>query len=313
MFNWQGRVDTEDGERGQRWHQKVTMDGNQQERYSVALVGLACDLGVAANKGRTGAAQGPDAIRAGMANLPWHWQANLVDYANTVAERDLEDAQLAYAQVIANAINIHDLVIGLGGGHEIAWGSYLGLERTLDKSAQSRVGIINFDAHFDLRRPAPHTSSGTPFRQIAEHRLAQGLAFDYACLGVSKAANTPALFDFADTSGTRYLLDTDCEIDAAKALLLPMLEQVDQLYVTICLDAFSSSVAPGVSAPSALGIEVSFVIKLLRWLAIQQKALGYRWQLCDIAEMNPSLDVDGRTAKLAARLGFEIVDSHLSR
>ena len=90
-----------------------------------------------------------------------------------------------------------------------------------------------------------------------------------------------------------------------------MLQKVDQLYVTICLDAFPASAAPGVSAPSALGIDVLFVIQVLHFLAQQQAACNYRWALCDIAEMNPAFDIDKRTAKLAARLGFEVADAVL--
>ena len=57
----------------------------------------------------------------------------------------------------------------LGGGHEVAFGTYLGLAR-ISRSAHpgDRIGILNLDAHFDLR-PGPVPSSGTPFRQIAEH------------------------------------------------------------------------------------------------------------------------------------------------
>ena len=62
-------------------------------------------------------------------------------------------------------------VIGLGGGHEIAWASYQGIAAGAlqDDQRLARLGIVNFDAHFDLRQPeqAGRGSSGTPFLQIA--------------------------------------------------------------------------------------------------------------------------------------------------
>ncbi len=313
MFNWQGRTDTEDGNKGLRWHQVVNQSGHS-DLPAINLVGLASDLGVRANKGRPGANEGPVSIREALANLPWHWDARLIDSGDTLAVSDLCDAQSRYANAVSQALLQSQFVLGLGGGHEIAWGSYQGLYNALqaDATAPHRIGIINFDAHFDLRRPAPHTSSGTPFRQIHDHCEQHSHAFQYACIGVSRAANTQALFDFANTTGTRYLLDTQCTLDAAKSLLTPMLQNVDQLYVTICLDAFPASAAPGVSAPSALGIDVLFAIKLLHFLAEQQSSLQYRWALCDIAEMNPVFDIDKRTAKLAARLGFEVADAVFS-
>ncbi|MCC2617485.1 formimidoylglutamase [Aestuariibacter halophilus] len=312
MFKWQGRIDSEDGSRGLRWHQVIDHDDHLKHPKSVALVGLACDLGVQANKGRVGAVDGPNSIRAALANLPWHWDAALADLGDSHAKHDLASVQNDYAAKVTEGLAHHSLVIGLGGGHEIGWGSYLGLEAAL-ANKQQRIGIINFDAHFDLRRPAPDTSSGTPFRQVAEHRQQHGLPFDYACLGVSKAANTPALFDFAAASGTRFLFDHQCQMDAAVTLLAPMLRDIDELYVTICLDAFPAAIAPGVSAPSALGISPQFVITMLDWLAAQQSRLNYRWRLCDIAEMNPRYDSDNRTAKLAARLAFETVDALIGK
>jgi formiminoglutamase len=160
-----------------------------------------------------------------------------------------------------------------------------------------------------LRVPAPQNSSGTPFWQIAQHCKQQNHPFHYACLGVSAAANTPALFDIAKATQTRYLSDMECHEAGAKTLLIPMLQEIDELYVTICLDAFPASIAPGVSAPSALGISPQFVINMLHWLAQSQKDLGFNWRLADLAEMNPTFDVNNHTAKLAARLAFELVQA----
>ena len=88
-----------------------------------------------------------------------------------------------------------------------------------------------------------------------------------------------------------------------------MLRHVDHLYITVCLDAFPGHLAPGVSAPSSLGISLKFVIECIRWLAQSQQDYGYQWQLADVAEMNPQFDIDNRTAKLAARIIFEMVQA----
>ncbi|MEP1444608.1 MAG: formimidoylglutamase [Paraglaciecola sp.] len=302
---WQGRVDTEEQQNGLRWHQ--VMD-HKKRNTSIALLGFECDLGVAANKGRIGAAKGPDVIRNALSNLAWHANCGLFDLGNIAATTNLTDSQNHYAQYITQNLNKHSLVIGLGGGHEIAWGSYQGLDKYLGDDTNRKIGIVNFDAHFDLRNPAQVTSSGTPFRQIAEYCQTQNQPFHYACLGIAEPANTSALFSYAEQTHTRYLLDRDCNIDAAKQLLEPMLLEVDELYLTLCLDAFPASVAPGVSAPSAYGISVDFVIHMLQWIAESQTTFGYKWRIADIAEMNPNYDIDNATARLAARLIYEIVN-----
>lgn len=322
MFKWQGRVDSEDGADGMRWHQKVSQNGEStsqglneaQSEDTITLVGFESDVGVQHNKGRVGAAAGPNAIRGALANLPWHWpHTHLADLGNVTASNNLGHAQTQYADAVTYSLQQNSkFTIGLGGGHEIAWSSYLGLFN--GKPDKARVGIINFDAHFDLRKPAPNASSGTPFRQVYEHCQLHNAPFHYACIGVSKSANTPALFNFAHASNTRYLTDVALNDESLcmqriDELLSPMLKDIDELYVTVCLDAFPAANAPGVSAPGALGISPSLVINTLHFLAQHQHTFRYRWRLCDIAEMNPRFDIDGRTAKLAARLLFEAVDA----
>jgi formiminoglutamase len=304
---WQGRIDSEDAERGLRWHQVVNQQAANLPRC--ALLGFACDLGVQANKGRIGAKTGPEAIRGALANMAWHAPVALHDDGDIVASDDLELAQKQFSHKLLSSLQHSDFVVALGGGHEMAWASYQGLYQYIESQGArgKKIGIINFDAHFDLRKPAPLTSSGTPFWQISQFNQQQQRPFHYACLGVSEAANTPALFDAAKLTGTRYLRDLECNEAAAKALLTPMLAEVDELYVSICLDAFPASIAPGVSAPSALGISAQFVINMLHFLAEAQNTHAFTWRLADLAEMNPSFDINNQTAKLAARLVFELV------
>merc|ERR1711974_449470 len=135
---------------------------------------------------------------------------------------------------------------------DIAWASWQGLHHA---DSTKRIGIINLDAHLDLRCCDEVTSSVTPFRQIAEYSNARGIPFQYCCLGVSEASNTQALFNYAEQSGTTVLPDYAFTDAAAIASIAPMLSNIDSLYVTICMDAFPASSAPGVSAPAAIGVE----------------------------------------------------------
>ncbi|GAB5381096.1 MAG: formimidoylglutamase [Aliiglaciecola sp.] len=301
---WQGRIDSEDGDLGKRWHQALSSDANDTE---LALVGFASDLGVIANKGRAGAKNGPNAIRTALANVAWHSDKRFYDYGNIEAKNSLATAQQHYADAICQCLQQQKYVIGFGGGHEIAWGSYQGLHAHLDQQAkQANIGIINFDAHFDLRKPSPDTSSGTPFYQIAKHCQQHALDFQYTCLGVAKTANTQALYSRANTLNVRYLSDTDFCVDGAKSILAEFLQSIDHLYLTVCLDVFNAGIAPGVSAPAALGIDLKKVVELIHWIGQSQSKLRFSWRLADIAEMNPAYDIDNRTAKLAARLVFEM-------
>mgnify|MGYP003875517289 CR=1 FL=1 len=196
--------------------------------------------------------------------------------------------------------------LGLGGGHEIAYASFLGLAEHLRRwEERPRIGILNFDAHFDLRHAA-QSSSGTPFRQIAEYCEQAGMVFDYCCLGVSELNNTQALFEQARRLNVRYRLDRQMQpwqMPAIEAYVDEFLAGIDHLYMTICLDVLPASQAPGVSAPSAHGVDLMVVEHLAR----RAKACG-KLRMADVAELNPGLDQDNRTARIGARLLASLVD-----
>ena len=302
---WQGRTDREQHpELALRWHQNV-QPFTDHSKSGVTLLGFSCDEGVRRNKGRQGAALAPDQIRQALASLPWNRQQPVWDAGNINCQgRNLEGAHRAYADRITELVDAGTLAIGLGGGHEIAWGSYLGLVNSIASNVKNtdeiKVGIINFDAHFDLRQPEQGPSSGTPFWQIEQHCQQQGIPFLYFCLGISDSSNTQALFKRADELGVIYQTDreiTENRLEQIKEELTYYMDQMDHLYLTIDLDVFPASQAPGVSAPAARGVSIELIEPLLELIRDSGKI-----SLIDIAEYNPDQDIDQRTARLAARL-----------
>ncbi|WP_116365813.1 formimidoylglutamase [Parahaliea mediterranea] len=298
---WQGRVDAEDGDLGLRWHQVIQRGAGSGP--GAALLGFASDIGVRRNKGRPGAAAGPRALRGALANMAWHHSTGLLDAGDIEAGDDLAASQASYAAQLAELLAQGHFVLGLGGGHEIGWASYLGCRDFLTRRhAGQRLGIINFDAHFDLRLPAPHASSGTPFYQVARDCEARGLPFDYCCIGAAPTANTAALFQRAAALGAVHLQDTDCHNDAARALLSAFITPLDALYVTVCLDVFPPASAPGVSAPAAPGVDPAWVLRQIALIGELCRDCAVHWLMADVAELCPPLDIDARTARLGARV-----------
>lgn len=300
MSVWQGRVDALEGEQALRWHQ-VIRPVSPEASLGVALLGFASDAGVRRNQGRPGAAQGPDALRRMLANLPARPAQALYDAGTVTVEGDaLEAGQAAYAARVAALLDQGLRPVGLGGGHEIAFGSFMGLARHLQRTeATPRIGILNLDAHFDLRS-AERPTSGTPFRQIADVCRFRGWPFHYAVLGISAFANTEALFQAARDLGARWRLDEAmgfADLPEIQAFVAEVLAQVDHLYLTTCLDVLPAADAPGVSAPSARGVALEVLEKVL-----DQAVASKKLRLADVAELNPYLDPDQRTARVAARL-----------
>ncbi|MCI4670705.1 MAG: formimidoylglutamase [Bacteroidia bacterium] len=302
---WKGRVDEEDGLDGYRWHQVVKTINPYREELQpkkigdLAILGFASDEGVKRNKGRVGAVEGPLYLRKALASMAWHLDldTSLIDAGDVVVSGDkLEQGQEQLGEVSAKLLDAGYLPIVLGGGHAVAWASFQGYVQSKFKG--KGIGIINIDAHFDLRKSAV-PSSGTPFLQIANWCEANNLAFKYLCLGIQEYGNTKALFNTAREKQVSYVTAQDLlsgDLSKSRQLLDNFISELDYLYLSIDLDAFDAAFAPGVSATVAGGLTPGVVLQFIHQIASSGKLL-----MMDIAELNPRLDQDMRTAKLGAR------------
>ena len=305
-FKWEGRTDPEEVGTTTRWHEKVQPVG-EDARGGVTLIGFPVDEGVRRNGGRVGAALGPMALRQALCAIPVQEEPALWDAGDVVCEDgQLEAAQAGLGERVANAMARGSLPLVLGGGHEMAWGTFQGVVKRHPDA--SRLLVVNLDAHFDLRM-ADQGNSGTPFRQMHDWCAAQGHAFNYRVFGISRFANTQALFDRANTIGARYWLDDSLQdaagLHGAQQALAVDLARSDAVYLTVCLDVCPGAQAPGVSGPAVLGVPLFHVERL-----IDQVMASGRVVAADIAELNPEFDRDRITARLAARLAARIARSH---
>ncbi|MBY6208337.1 MULTISPECIES: formimidoylglutamase [Halomonas] len=306
MSLWQGRIDPEPN--SERWHQRITAYHTDAAAGTV-LTGFASDAGVARNKGRIGAAAGPTAIRQALGPMAWHHDTPVYDAGDVACHGDgLEHAQQRMGEHLTELLDRGHLPVVLGGGHEVAYASWRGLSDHLaQQQRRSCVAIINLDAHFDLRDPSELTSSGTPFAQIAADCASRRWPFRYACLGVSQAANTRALFHTASRLKTLVVEDRefrDSRIAFIKRDVQRLVADCDHVYLSIDMDVFPASDAPGVSAPASRGVILTHLEPILEFLRRSRKL-----RLIDIAEVNPAYDIDQRTARLAARLVHQLTRS----
>lgn len=295
--DWHGRDDTPaEGPEAVRWHQKV-IPWTVQSKPGFTLLGFACDEGVCRNLGRVGSAQAPEKIRQTLSNLAWHHASPLYDAGNVSCQHQaLEAAQEQLGNAVSLLLKSGQQPIVLGGGHETAWGTYLGLHDTLKNRT---LGIINLDAHFDLRQSSD-AHSGTPFAQIAEHCQAFNRPFHYLCAGVSEAANTKALFQRAASLKAKLITDEELTLSRYQNsldTLCSFINQVDCLYLSIDLDVLPIATMSAVSAPAAFGVQQEVIMHIIQMVAKSGKLL-----VADIVEYNPLLDHDHAGARVAARL-----------
>jgi len=312
---WTGRKSNPDIGK-QYWYQEIELcDINylkDEEKIDIAIVGYVCDEGVRRNLGRVGSDQGPRVLRERLAKLPVHFESkNIADFGDIICiDEDMEACQLSFSKIISLLISRQIFPISIGGGHDMAFGHFMGIRDAIKNTAKQKIGILNFDAHFDLRPVESKPNSGTPFNQIITELNKSNETLDYFVIGIQQQSNTKELFEIAKTNHVDYAINYDCEsaTEEMKTLqqrLIPFINRNDYLYITIDLDGFSSAYAPGVSAPSPLGFTPYFVFKMLKFIFATNKVIS-----CDIAELNPTLDRDNLTANLAAKLvDFIVINS----
>jgi formiminoglutamase len=284
---------------------------------AVALIGFPCDEGVRRNGGRVGAGEAPDRIRQWLYRLTPGRDPRLTalitrcrDFGNLRVDADLETAQARLGQAVAACLDHDTLPIVLGGGHETAYGHFLGYVE-----AQRVVSILNWDAHADVRPlVAGGGHSGSPFRQAIEHP--SGLCRSYRVAGALPHATATAHVEYVAAHGGQIVWRDEVTAERTAALYRAAVERrrtdverlgpgivrepkaesrEPNLLVSFDIDAVDQAFAPGVSAPATGGLTLE------QWLhAARHAGRSPHVRSIDLVEMNPRLDRDDQTARLAA-------------
>jgi agmatinase len=196
-------------------------------------------------------------------------------------ETDGDDALIAAAVARAAADGAIPLV--LGGDHSVT----LPVMEAL-AAAHGAIDILHFDAHPDLYddfdgNPRSHAS---PFARIMERGLARRL------IQVGIRTLNRHCREQAERFGIEIV---EMRHFAPEAVPLP----AGPLYISIDLDGFDPAVAPGVSHHEPGGLFVRDVLAVLD--RVGAPVVG-----ADIVEYNPTRDLNGVTAVLAAKLVREV-------
>jgi formiminoglutamase len=277
------------------------------------LVGFPQDEGVRRNGGRVGAADAPDAIRHrlyGLTSTDLSADIDLaqqrpLDIGNVRLWANLEQSQDDLAAVIAGLLNVGAVPVVLGGGHETAYGHFLGYV-----AAKRKVGIVNVDAHLDVR-PCGATGghSGSPFRQAFEHPT-HPLA-RYACLGAQPHAVAREHVQYITKHGglIRWCAQVAAGLaDHCDEACRNMANDGCQVYVTLDADAVCAADVPGVSAPNPAGLHGQDVIACARQAGASPHVSSF-----DLVEINPYFDRDGQSARWAALVIWHFLVGHAER
>ncbi len=267
----------------------------------IIILGCPQDEGVQRNGGRTGAALAPDAIRAQFYKLTnFGIDRKIFDIGDTIIRETLEETHEIHTAIVEQILKDGKKIVVLGGGNDISYADGRAMRRAF--GFENWIAV-NIDAHFDVRDDSP-PNSGTPYRQLLEEDLIKPENFFETAYQIQ--ANSPVYFDYLKCKGVNLLSLEELRRNAAYNLdktaanfqaMLANRKNIHEMnfFFGFDVDSVRASDAPGVSAPSPIGLTAEEFVELA-------KAAGENRQtkIIEFTETNPNFDIDNRTAKLVA-------------
>jgi arginase len=288
-----------------------------QQGQPVAVIGAPLDLGA----GRRGVDMGPSAIRyAGLDQRIAELGRECVDWGNVetaVAEAtDVGDEHARFlpqiletcarvASFVERAVAEEHLPLVLGGDHSVALGTLGGLARL-----RGPGGVLWIDAHADLNRPETSPSGNVHGMALAAALGLAGERFDGPWPLPAVEASRVALV------GVRSLDEGERELLRSLDARVYTMSDVDRLgveravreslahvagrgfvHVSLDVDVVDPDVAPGVGTPVRGGLSYREA-----HLALELVAESGRADALEVVEVNPILDRENETGRLAVEL-----------
>ena len=278
------------------------------EGGQIVLLGFPHDQGVAINGGRVGARKGPQQLRAWLKRFgtvlnPEEGvdlsRLSVTDAGDISCELPLEEAHAALAGKVESILKNGGIPFVAGGGNDQ---SYPNASALLGCGGGKPVGVINVDAHLDVRPlKEGRAHSGSPFRLLLEDPRFAGEHFiEFATQG-SQCSREHA--DYIRKKHGRILWLSDIQrqgyvIDNFQACLGNLAWNCSSIFVSFDLDAVAGADAPGVSCPGILGLSAKDAVSIAYCSGSDPSV-----RLFDLSEYNPAIE-DERTGRLAAGMFY---------
>ncbi|HZQ15683.1 MAG TPA: arginase [Gaiellaceae bacterium] len=288
----------------------------RRTRRPVAVLGAGLDLG----QGRRGVDMGPSAIRyAGLAariRALGREVRDLGDVRAPVPEAtEVGDSSARYlapitracelvAEEVAAVSSSGQVPLVLGGDHSIAMGTLGGMAK-----AHGPGAVLWIDAHGDLNRPATSPTGNVHGMPLAAALGAAGPAFAAAGYPTPSVERAVLVGVRSLDAGERALIRelglrvyTMSELDdrGVQACVREAIEQLAGaafVHVSLDLDAVDPMFAPGVGTPVRGGLSYREA-----HLALELVAESGLADSLDVVEVNPILDRENETGRLAVEL-----------
>ena len=276
----------------------VRSDPDSYGAADVVIIGCPQDEGVRRNGGRVGAAEAPRAIREQFYKLtPFNLKKRVFDLGDVEMAGSLEETHDILTEVVKKLLTDNKRLIVIGGGNDISYADGRAMAEIFGVGAW--IGV-NVDSHLDVRL-AEQRNSGTPYRQLLdEGHLRPDYFYE---VGYQTHLCSPVYYEYIRSLGVnRIALEllrsrNEADLELKESIRNNFIGHSSSMntFFGFDMDAIRSADAPGVSAPSPLGLKAGEFIQLVKYAASLANT-----RIVEFTEMNPKHDIDNRTSKLAA-------------
>ena len=268
----------------------------------VAVMGAPYDFGT---QFRAGARFGPRAVREA-STLFSFGHAGAYDHEDdctylpaSVRIVDIGDADIVHTDTVTSHANIRTgvnaildagaLPVVIGGDHSV------NIPCIEAFAGQGDIHILQIDAHLDFvdERHGVRFGHGSPMRRAAEKAWVKGLTQ----VGIRNVSSTAREGYAAARAMGSDILSVRQARALGAAAVIARIPAGARVYVTIDIDGFCPSIAPGTGTPSHGGFLYYEVLEMLQAVARAHEVVGI-----DLVEVAPDYDHSGSTAILAAQV-----------
>ena len=274
----------------------------QHRPIDVALIGLPFRRG---GQWWEGTDEAPDALRDCLSE----YTTVAADSGNDMMElrvadmgdvhEHMTDPQRTYRSIESTLTDLYRcngdfLPVLIGGDHAVAAPSF----RAYHVGHEQRLGLIDFDAHNDLRQSAVEgPANSTPFRQLIDGGFVRGK--NATQIGLHGFLSSPTLKDYADRKRLLMVSARETKEVGINAVLDAALERAsagtDGIYVSLDIDVMDPAFVLGTNAPCPGGLTPDDIFD-----AVYRLGASPLVRALDLVEIDPLKDLKNMTSQLAA-------------
>ncbi len=249
----------------------------------------------------------PDVVRRALARFaPWEARHGtdlaawcVADHANAGAIRSStwDDAFAAIERAATEAFETAGggsaFVVALGGDHSVSWPLV-----TAARARCERLGVLQLDAHHDVRPLDDGPSNGTPFRGLLESGTIQ--PGDLVQIGIHPFGNRRAPSEYCREQGIDHHFVDQVRARGMREIVgksLVQLDGCDAVWLTVDIDVLDRAFAPGTAAALPGGLAPAELLLAVELACADPRVIGL-----DVVEFDPERDVSDVTAYAVANV-----------